>query len=310
MHPLADHMPGILITGAMTWAFLQRVAIIGAIVGVFMLPSARAQLPETVTFDSADAKVKLTGYLYLPDAKTFPAPRPAIVMLHGRSGVYRAGAKRFDASTLASRTTMWGKFWVERGYVGLYVDTFGPRGYHQGFEAGTNDGRRPAEINEITVRPFDAYQGLKFLRARNDVQKDRIFLQGWSNGGSATLSTMAEATVGMEKPTPQSGFRAAIAVYPACTPVTRHYGASYRSYAPVLLLIGTEDEEVSFRNCEKLGAASRRGDVEFVRYEGATHSYDTPTAKRTAVTANVTATVDTQARAAAFFRKFLPTTTP
>lgn len=275
-----------------------------------MLPSALAQVPETITFDSADAKVKLTGYLYLPDAKAFPAPRPAIVMLHGRSGVYRSGARRFDASTLASRTTLWGKFWAERGYVGLYVDTFGPRGYHQGFEAGTNDGRRPPEINEIMVRPLDAYRGLAYLRSRKDIQKDRVFLQGWSNGGSAALSTMAEATIGMEKPTIESGFRAAIAVYPACTPVTKHYGMSYRSYAPVLLLIGTEDEEVSFRNCEKLNTGSRRGDVEFIRYEGATHSYDTPNPKRASVAANATATLDTQARAEAFFKKFLPTAKP
>ena len=83
---------------------------------------------------------------------------------------------------------MWGKFWAERGYVGLYVDTFGPRGYARGFEAGTNDGSRPQEINEITVRPFDAYMGLKYLRGRGDVQKERVFLQGWSNGGSAALS--------------------------------------------------------------------------------------------------------------------------
>ncbi len=285
--------------------------IAGSLVRAALVASCLASLavlaltPETVTFDSADGKVKLTGYLYLPDAKAFPAPRPAIVMLHGRSGVYSSAAKRFDATTLSARTSLWGKFWAERGYVGLYVDTFGPRGYHKGFEAGTNDGRRPPEINEITVRPFDAYRGLAYLRSRNDVQKDRVFLQGWSNGGSATLSTMAEASEGMEKPTIEKGFRAAIAVYPACTPVSKHYGASYRSYAPVLLLIGTEDEEVSFRNCEKLSAGSRRGDVEFVRYEGATHAYDTPIPKRTSVAANVTATADTQTRAEAFFKRFM-----
>ena len=294
----------------MTRACLKRAATIAAMLSVLTSPTALAQVPETVTFDSADVKVKLTGYLYLPDAKAFPAPRPAIVMLHGRSGVYRSGAKHFDANSLASRTTLWGKFWAERGYVGLYVDTFGPRGYHRGFEAGTNDGRRPPDINEITLRPLDAYRGLAYLRSRSDVQKDRVFLQGWSNGGSAALSTMAEATAAMEKSTRENGFRAAIAVYPACTPVTKHYGASYRSYAPVLLLIGTEDEEVSFRNCEKLAHASRRGDVELVRYEGATHSYDTPNPKRTSVAANVTATVDTQARAEAFFRKLLPPATP
>ena len=109
----------------------------------------------------------------------------------------------------------------------------------------------------------------------------------------------------MEKPTVESGFRAAIAVYPACTPVTKYYGSNYRTYAPVLLLIGTQDEEVSYANCEKLAEGSRKGDVVFVRYPGATHSYDTPNPKRTAVTANVDAAADTKARAEAFFGKFL-----
>ena len=283
-----------------------QIANLAALVALLLLlPTAFAQTPETVTFNSADGKVKLVGFLYLPDSGTWPGTRPAVVMLHGRSGVYSASAKRFDATTLAARTVMWGKFWAERGYVGLYVDTFGPRGYHKGFEAGTNDGRRPPEINEITVRPHDAYMGLKYLRGRNDVQKDRVFLQGWSNGGSAALSAMAEKTVGMEKPTPNTGFRAAIAVYPACTPVTRHYGQHYRSYAPVLLLIGTEDEEVSYRNCEKLAQSGRSGGVEFVRYPGATHSYDTPNPKRTAVAANVEAAADSKVRAEEFLKKYL-----
>ena len=276
----------------------------------FSMAVAFAQLPATVHFDSADGKVKLAAYLYLPDAKRWPAPRPAIVMLHGRSGVFSAGAKKFDATTLAGRTVQWGRFWAERGYIGLYVDSFGPRGYPKGFEAGTNDGRRPAEINEITMRPFDAYMGLKYLRSRGDVIKDRVFLQGWSNGGSATLSTMAEATVGMEKPTIDAGFRAAIAVYPACGRLANQYGATYRSYAPVLLLIGTEDEEVSFSRCEKFAQSSRAGDVEFIRYPGATHSFDTPNAKRTSVAANVAATHDTEVRAEAFFRKHLMPVTP
>lgn len=274
------------------------------------LPSF-AQVPDTVAFDSADGKLKLTGFLYLPDTKAWPGPRPAIVMLHGRSGVYSSSAKKYDASTLAARTGMWGKFWAERGYAGLYVDTFGPRGYPKGFEAGTNDGRRPPEINEITVRPYDAYMGLKYLRGRTDVQKDRVFLQGWSNGGSATLATMAEKTVGMGKPTPESGFRAAIAIYPACTPVTKHFGRDYRSYAPLLLLIGTADEEVSYANCEKLAVAGGgRNNIEFVRYPDATHAYDAPNPKRMAVAANVAAGEDTKSRAEAFFGKFPASSKP
>jgi carboxymethylenebutenolidase len=108
----------------------------------------------------------------------------------------------------------------------LFIDTFGPRGYPEGFAAGTIK-QRPPEINEITIRPLDAYAGLKCLRSRPDVVRNQVFLQGWSNGGSATLSTMAVGAPGLRGG--DSGFRAAIAVYPACTQVNDHYGRQYKT---------------------------------------------------------------------------------
>jgi carboxymethylenebutenolidase len=48
--------------------------------------SALAQQPERVAFPSADGRTSLTGYLFRPAA---PAARmPAVVLMHGRGGVY------------------------------------------------------------------------------------------------------------------------------------------------------------------------------------------------------------------------------
>ena len=74
----------------------------------------------------------------------------------------------YDAHTLTKRHKMWGEFWAERGYVALHVDGFGPRGYPAGFAKGTYSDR-PEELNEVTIRPFDAYGALRYLRTRNDV---------------------------------------------------------------------------------------------------------------------------------------------
>ncbi len=266
--------------------------------------SAMASVPETVTLDStartSSGATPLTGYLYLPDAKRWPGARPAIVLLHGRSGVFSSGAKSYDVHHLSSRTQQWGQFWADRGYIGLYVDSFSTRGYATGFAAGTNDGSRPKEVNEITVRPLDARQGLEFLSRRKDVQANAIFLQGWSNGGSATLASMVQDNV----PATGPRFRAAIAVYPACTQVAKHFGTPYQSSAPLLLLIGSEDEEVSYRNCEKLAQSGKN--VAFVGYSGASHGYDFPTAKRQGIAANATATEDTMRRVEAFLARFAP----
>src|SRR5205085_5448265 len=116
---------------------------------------------------------------------------PAVVMMHGRAGAYSTAAKGvFQASTLSQRHQTWGREWANKGYLAILVDGFGPRGYPAGFPRHSYD-QRPEELNEVTVRPLDAYGALKYLRTRDDVVADRIGLLGWSNGGSAALATMA-----------------------------------------------------------------------------------------------------------------------
>src|SRR5262249_1119496 len=142
----------------------------------------------------------LVGYLYKPT--TMNAERlPAVVMMHGRAGAYSERAHGvYDASTLSLRHKAWAREWVHAGYVALLVDGFGPRGYPQGFPRRSYDSR-PAELNEVTVRPLDAYGALAYLRSRPDVISDRIGLQGWSNGGSAAISAMSLEAPGITAPT-------------------------------------------------------------------------------------------------------------
>jgi carboxymethylenebutenolidase len=172
-------------------------------------------VPERVAFPSADGRTTLVGYLYRP--ARMPAARvPAVVMMHGRGGVYSSRADGiYDASTLSLRHKAWGRLWAEAGYIAVLVDGFGPRGYPAGFPRFSYD-RRPKQVNEVTVRPLDAYGALAYLRARSDVIPDRIGLQGWSNGGSATISAMHVDAPDITSPTPRTGFRAALAFYPAC----------------------------------------------------------------------------------------------
>ena len=273
----------------------MKAALAGLALTLLGAGSAHALTAETVHFDSGDGKTRLTAYLYMPPA---PGPHPAVVALHGRTGLYSSQGRAYDAEHLAPHKKMWGEFWTARGYAVLFVDTFGPRGYPAGFAAGTIK-QRPPEINEITIRPLDAYAGLRWLRARADVVRDRVFLQGWSNGGSATLSAMAIGAPG--RPSGE-GFRAAIAVYPACTQVSEHYGRAYKTYAPVLLLIGTNDAEVKPANCRALAdtANANSSRLDFVLYEGAEHSYDTPIPSRERVVANVAAAEDTKRRVEQF----------
>jgi len=286
------------------YPYLLILALIAALLAALLAPQAVAQVtPKTVHFMSDDGKTRLTGYLWLPRGG---GQHPAVVMMHGRHGAYSSLAHGvYNANTLTKRHKMWGEFWAEHGYVALHVDGFGPRGYPAGFAKGSYEDR-PEELNEVTIRPLDAYGTLRYLRTRPDVIADHIGLQGWSNGASATLSSMARNTPGMQNPTRESGFRAAIAFYPGCGLQDR-YKKIYRTYAPILLAIGDNDEEVSPTLCQKLNETGKQeGDrIEFVLYSGATHDFDDPGAKRQSVAANRKAKADSMRRAEGFFARYL-----
>ncbi len=254
--------------------------------------------PETVHFPSADGQTQLVGYLYRANGA---GPHPAVVMLHGRAGPYSSLAHGvYDASTLSKRHKFWGEFWAAHGYDALLVDSFGPRGYSQGFPRNSYE-ERPSAVSEQTTRPLDAYGALAYMRGRTDVARNRIGLQGWSNGAMTALVTMSSHAPGIAKPTPQTGFRAALAFYPGCG--MEAIQGAYVPYAPIRMFVGTADEEVSPKRCidwEKRVRA-KGGPIDLTAYDGAEHNFDDPSASKQRNQANAVATRDAVDRAAAFF---------
>ena len=256
-----------------------------------------AAVPETVRFPSRDGKTELVAYLFRPST---PGPHAAVVMLHGRAGSYSSSRPGvMEAGNLTARHRMWGEFWAERGYLALHVDSFGPRGYTRGFSKGTYN-KRPSEINEQTVRPLDAYGALDWLRTRSDVIRDRIGVQGWSNGGMTTLATVS-GVFGKAA----EGFRAAVAQYPGCGVQERQ--GDYVPQAPLLLLLAEDDDEVSPVICNRLARSvqARGGMLEAHTYAAAHHSYDDPGKTKQSHAPNAAALADTRVRAEAFFAKHL-----
>jgi dienelactone hydrolase len=292
----------------------RRFVVAGLSANVLTLPlvsiPGRAEtiaVPETVFFPSLDdGQTKLVAYLFAPVQRR-SAPAPAMVLLHGRGGPYSSLAEgHYDATTLSKRHIMWAAFWADRGCYALLVDSFGSRGFAAGFAAGTHPDR-PAEINEVTVRPLDAYGALKYLSGRRrDIDPGRIGLQGWSNGASATLATMATPTLQAVGLQPNAGFRAALAFYPGCGLDDRFHDG-YAAYSPVQVLIGTSDEEVSLQSCKLLVKESQRSPnaIAITIYPEATHDFDDPGAKRQSVAANAAAVADAMPRAAAFMGQYL-----
>jgi dienelactone hydrolase len=266
-----------------------------------LLIASRAMAePETVFFKSADGATEIVGYLFKPATS---GPHGAVVMLHGRAGPYSANVNRdctlvarsapsaCNAGTLSKRHAMWGEYWAARGYLALLPDSFGPRGKAHGFGRFSHDDPDRDDVNEITVRPLDAEGALTFLRARSDVTPGRIFLQGWSNGGSTTLNAMIRQGA-------RAGFRAALAFYPGCGRRALS-DLVIATSAPIAMFLGSDDEEISPTICQHVAERSRAAGtaIDITLYPGATHDFDDPGEKRQSVPANAAAQEDAMKRA-------------
>ena len=281
----------------------RAISLIGVLI-FMVLPQVALAAPDTVFFPSADGATELVAYLFRP---TTPGSHPAVVMLHGRAGPYSANVSATctlvsrgnpsvcDARSLSKRHAMWGQYWADRGYVALLPDSFGPRGKAHGFGRFTHEDADRADVNEVTVRPRDAEGALSWLRSQKDIVGERIFLQGWSNGGSTTLNVM------QRQGSAASGFRAALAFYPGCGPKAL-LAQILTTTAPITMFLGSDDEEVSPERCkdvaERSVAAGSKIDV--VLYPGATHDFDDPGPRRQSVAANSAAQADALIRAIAF----------
>ncbi|RSY84720.1 dienelactone hydrolase family protein [Sphingomonas koreensis] len=276
---------------------LRHLLPVAAIIALALPAAAQEVKVEEVTFLSRDGKTQVKGYLFKPaDAR---GKLPAVVMLHGRGGAYSSLARgKYDASTLSSRHKAWGELLARNGYAALMVDDFGAVGFPAGFAAGTYKDR-PAAVDEVDFRPLHAYGALRFLQSRADVIPNRVALLGWSNGASATLAAIADDKPGDMR---RIGFAAGIALYPGCGLRKRFEKDGYKPYHPVRVFMGTADEEVSPKLCQAFVDRSKAkgNDIDLRMFEGATHSYDTPTKSRQSVEANATARATTEAEVLAF----------
>lgn len=227
--------------------------------------TAAAVTPNDVSFSNAQAVV-LTGKVWQGTGSNLPA----VVMMHGCSGAYSSGK-------LMSVFQEWGDRLVQAGYTALLVDSFTPRGISE--VCGQQTG---IEVND---RPYDALAAYEFLidsgRSGVSVDRNRVGLLGWSNGGSATLASLSDSTVA----TYGKRYRAAVAFYPGCGLYNQFGGISkstYQPYAPLQILHGGADSlyldgycATRVERAKTLGASNSGGNaMTLTVYAGAQHSFD------------------------------------
>jgi dienelactone hydrolase len=257
---------------------------------------------ETVNFASLDGKTTLTAHLSRPDAD---APRPALVLMHGCSGLLNAKGKMLPIYQA------WTRALVVQGYVVLTVDSASSRGFGQTCTAG------PDRITMLRDRPKDGYAALAYLQTQPFVQADRIALMGWSQGGAIVLLSINDKSIGRPAEL-KHDFKIAVAFYPgACSdrlqskPFTKVEPQGWTTQVPLLVLSGAADNWTPLAPCEAfITAAKARGNpVELKSYPAAVHGFDAPNLPRTELPAYRSGDgpapvvgTDREARADAFVR--------
>jgi dienelactone hydrolase len=227
---------------------------------LLMITSMELRAGELVQFDapSADAgPLRLFGYLARPRGPQ-AGPSPAVVVLHHCAG--------FDDLVVswADRLSSW-------GYVALAVDSFGPR-------------KIPGNCSGRTYQAKDAPSALNFLAQQDFVDRSRIAVIGFSQGGTAVLlnaeqdSTFAKSN--------SATFRAAVAFYPSCGSISGIMSV------PTLVLIGDLDDWAPATACQAMaegrddwGLSRQKGDrsmISLVVYPGVHHSFNAPSLRQIA----------------------------
>lgn len=229
--------------------FVLRSAAVASALATAVLVSVAAARAEPVTF--AREGMSLRGELFRPAGS---GPFPAVVALHGCSGLYRRDGD------LSSRHADWAKRLTALGYIVLFPDSFGSRG--AGSQCQTDE-----RVTRPRERVGDAIAAKLFLQSRADVKAGAISLLGWSNGGSTVLHAVAQA---------QSGFAAAVALYPGCRIPSQQ--SDWHARIPLLILIGAADDWTPAAPCEALAERSRAAGepASIVTYPEAWHDFDHP----------------------------------
>jgi dienelactone hydrolase len=229
---------------------------------------------ETVHFVSLDGTTNLTAYLGRHEGN---APRPAVVLMHGCSGLLNPKGRMLPLYRA------WMRALFAQGYDVLTVDSATSRGFTQTCTVG------PQRMTMHRDRPKDAYAALQYLQAQASVQPERIALMGWSQGGAVVLLSINDKSIGRPAGLGHD-FKAAVAFYPgACSerlqsrPWTEVEPQGWTTRLPLLVLFGAADTWTPLPPCEKfLEAAKARGNpVELKTYPDALHAFDAPNLPRT-----------------------------
>jgi dienelactone hydrolase len=200
----------------------------------------------------ADPPIDAVGTLYLPAVTDMPVP--AVVMLHGASGLR------------GRREETYGRQLAGMGIAVLVLDAFAPRrDMARGFI------ERVLNITE-TMLIADAYAALRYLDSRPEIDGDRVLFMGFSYGGMASVIASYAQVAALFAPGGER-FAGHVSLYAPCI---ARLADTRTTGAPVLMLMGDDDAMVNVERCALILADLEGGgsQARMVVYPGAHHQWD------------------------------------
>jgi dienelactone hydrolase len=191
----------------------------------------------------------IAGALFKPAGA---GPFPAVVYIVGCNGVFPTGITKPTIDRLLSK-----------GVATLVIDPFTPRNEKDGIcptMANMND-KTDAQRKYGARGGNDALAALNVLEAMPDIDKNHVFLLGYSYGAIASLSAMNK-----KNPANHAKVAGVVAYYPFC------YEDDDPS-VPVLVLVGDKDDWTPAATCQPFASKTN---FEVVVYPGATHAFNIP----------------------------------
>ena len=138
------------------------------------LSAAAFPEPELVRVPSFDG-LKVSGFLYRPDAAKFPGPRPVAITIHG-------GPEGQSRPTFQARMNY---LMCELGIAVFYPNVRGSEGYGKTFLAKDN-----GLLRKDSVKDIGAF--LDFIKSDAQLDESRTAVTGGSYGGYMTLACMID----------------------------------------------------------------------------------------------------------------------
>lgn len=227
----------------------------------FQSPNIATSPPTTLTIK---AKLRLPAGVDCNAGRGHGRKVPAVVILHGSSGVDARGD--FYEAAL-----------VEAGIATLQIDMWEARGV----TGGANRPKAP-----IYTLP-DAFSALAFLAAQPGIAAERIGVLGFSWGGVMSMGSAEQLYVGMFGGGRR--FKAHVAHYPVCyaynlvvpgLPPPAQFGTQFLNLtgAPMLVQVGSSDDyDNGAGHCRTLAQAVNPGNgqaVSVAEVPDAEHAWD------------------------------------